>query len=140
LGDTFELAQKLLDVQARNMIVQAIFDKVHNSVQPEGCEPPSEIATMIETIWNVTTSKSPIRWLLVDIFVFFLLPSFPEDEVKCTIPLLDCLKRLPSEYLSELSVALLRKQCIYRFVDRRFEVEQYMEKVSDVKDGNGASD
>ena len=123
------------------MIVQAIFDKVRNSVQPEGRrETPNEIATMIETIWNVTTSKSPIRRLLVDIFVFFSLPSHVRDEVWYTLPLLDCLKRLPSEYLSELSVALLKRQCILKLKDRIFEVKQYMEEVSDGKDGNGASE
>jgi hypothetical protein len=115
------------------MITQAIHNKVRESVQPSGCEPSNGIATMIETIWNVTTSKSPTRRLLVDIFVFFALPNYPQDEVQCTLSLLGCLKRLPSEYLSELSVALLRKQYFINSMNRRFEVEQYMEKVPDVK-------
>jgi hypothetical protein len=72
--------------------------------------------------------------------VFFSLPSYTWEEVKCTLPLLNCLKRLPSEYLSELSVALLKKQCMREHKTRKFEVKQYMEEVSDVKDGNGASD
>lgn len=121
------------------MIAQAIFNKIRDSVQPSGHEPSNEIATMIETIWNVTTSKSPIRRLLVDIFVFFSLPYYEQDEVKCTVSLLDCLKRLPSEYLSELSVALLIKQCLAHFKDRTFVIEKYMEKVPDVKSAIGAS-
>lgn len=129
LGDAFELAQKLLDVQARNMVIQAIFDKIKDSIHPQGCFPSSEISVMINTIWEVASPKSPVRQLLIDIFVFYRM-AYYSNSIKESSVLLDCLKELPADFTSELSLALMIRNDVSRFGTRKFEVQNYIEEVT----------
>lgn len=102
------LADRMIDVHAKNHVTTAVFQRLKTSVVPLGFDVCDELADMITMIWHVTSQNAPVRQLLVDSIADFRTRDCFGTK---TEPLgnMDCLSKTPSEFLSLVIAALIRK-------------------------------
>ncbi|KAF2704179.1 hypothetical protein K504DRAFT_159633 [Pleomassaria siparia CBS 279.74] len=138
LGDAYVLADKFMDVYARNVVVEAIFNKVTKSIFTEGNAPCADVATMISNIWPVLgpdLNRITIRSFLLKIFMCYsMLDHSFNENVDDFVAFLD---GIPADYSSS---------CLYMIKIRDPKIllpypklDQLLTKDPEAKDKGGAN-
>ncbi|KAF2443932.1 hypothetical protein P171DRAFT_485401 [Karstenula rhodostoma CBS 690.94] len=109
LGQLYVFADKMINVQAKNHVTEAIFHRLKASVIPINHDVCDELADMITMIWNVTSQDAPVRQLLIHSIADFraLYSDSPPPQ---PLGQIDRLSRTPSEFLSLVVATLIRKR------------------------------
>jgi hypothetical protein len=96
LARLYVLCEKLQDSRSKNCIIQALSDSIYK-IRPDGTTAAPEF-TVVETLYKGTVRGSPVRRMVVDIFV--------QGAGSKSVPQ-ELFDKYPGEFLQELAVCLM---------------------------------
>jgi hypothetical protein len=123
LGQLYVLADKMMDVHAKNHVAKAIFTLMKDRIVPSQFGVGDGLADMITAIWTVASQDAFGRKLLVHSIVDL------ETRYRSTVQLeklMSCLSRTPSTFLSTVVVSLLGTR---NKTQQVLDLKEYMETI-----------
>jgi hypothetical protein len=105
------LADKMIDVYAKNQAVEAIYNLVNVYIVPSKRNVCDGFAEMITAIWTVTTQEAPVRKLLLHSVIYVQADMNRYNKGADFAPqiesLTSSLSNTPSGFLSTVVAALI---------------------------------